>query len=308
MKKLLCLALMLALGLAALSGCSRGGGQEDAAPAEGSFEPESGPGYTITDGSSAGGQSEAASPASDSADGLGDDQPTPEPVETLPPETLELEMRNAGMEAEGGEGANDASGGDSGGFDVNAASGGEDIALGTYDEATDTAQHAAPSLIDTNSYQYSAVMDENVDYTFYYPSHWQNVPGIYTICFREPVEKGDFPARIAVTRKRLVHTPDDEALMDQLISYIKSIRKQYDKATFQTSTPNKEDTFMGQRAFSNTYLAYWGDVEVKGFVIGTAIERTLYVFHFSATYADYLAMQNMLQYIVKSVKQKEPVK
>ena len=305
MKKLLCLALVLALSLTALSGCRRRGGDEAASgDGEGSFNPDGGPGYTITDGSAT-----AAAPSGNAqadVEGLGDDQPTPEPVETLPPDVLELEKRNAGVEAN----APAADGGDAGAEDGGAmpevsVNNGDDIVLGTYDEAADTASHAAPSIIDTNAYQYSAVMDENVDYTFYYPSHWQNVPGIYTICFREKVEQGDFPARIAVTRKRLVHTPDDEALMDQMVSYMKSVSKQYDKATFQTSTPNREDSFMGQRAFSNTYLAYWGDIEVKGFVIGAAIERTLYVFHFCASYSDYLAMQNMMQYIVKSVRQKE---
>ena len=82
MKKLFAvvLALMLALGLGLLSGCSRGGGRDEAAPAEGNFEPEGGPGYTITDGSSQAGQG-AASPTSATDGGPGDDQPTPEPIE-----------------------------------------------------------------------------------------------------------------------------------------------------------------------------------------------------------------------------------
>ena len=56
---------------------------------------------------------------------------------------------------------------------------------------------------------------------------------------------------------------------------------------------------------SVTYLAYWGDIEVKGFVIGCAVGRTLYVLHFSASYADYAAMESMLNYIVRSVTLKE---
>ena len=96
-----------------------------------------------------------------------------------------------------------------------------------------------------------------------------------------------------------------DPLLEQLTSYMKMVGKQYDKETFQTSIPNREDTFMGRPALSNTYLAYWGDIEVKGFVIGCAVQRTLYVLHFSASYADYAAMENMLNYIVRSVTLKE---
>jgi hypothetical protein len=53
--------------------------------------------------------------------------------------------------------------------------------------------------VDTSTYQYSALTDTSLGFTFNYPSHWENLPGIYTICFREKVEKGDFPARVAIT-------------------------------------------------------------------------------------------------------------
>ena len=285
MKKLLSILLIVALSAATLSGCSlRRRRTEGAEAPEAAATADAAPGYTITDGSA---------PVTGEAE-LGSGQPTPEPIETLPPEEIaqqkmEQEKRTSSDETEGEP--------DSG-----------DIALGAYDDAEESAQHAQPSIIDTSTYQFSAVVDENVDYTFNYPSHWNNVPGIYTICFREPVEDGDFPARIAVTRKRLVHTPDDQALTDQLISYMRSISRQYDRSTFQTSTANFDDRFMGTRAFSNTYLAYWGDIEVKGFVIGCAIERTMYILHFSASYSDYLALSNVLKYMVQSVHQKEQPK
>ena len=294
LKKLICLALALALAMTALSGCRRK--QEEAAPeatAEANFNPE-GPGYTITDGSATPNSVPDApvelTPQQRAAMSVGSsegeqtvplDIPLEDDSELLPPGG-DLAAEQAQSEAAEG-----------------------DVVLGTYDESADTAQHEAPSAIDTNAYQYTQVEDENIDFTFNVPAHWQLVPGIYTVCYREEVTDGDFPARLAITRKKLVHTPDDRALLEQLSSYMKMVGKQYDKATFQTSVPNHDDSFMGRKAFSNTYLAYWGDIEVKGFVIGCAVQRTLYVLHFCASYADYTAMESMLNYIVRSVTLKE---
>ena len=286
MKKTLCLALVLVLALSLLTGCARlrrrrEQAKEARTTPEADFSPSEAPGYTITDGSSFEG-----------VDGIGEAQPTARPVETLSPEDLALAAGKGALSQAEYTGEDDDVGIDTG-----------DIVLGTYDEDSDNGStHASASVIDTNAYQFSAIVDENIDFTFNYPSHWVNVPGVYTICFRESVEEGDFPARVAITRKRLVHTPDDAALMDELVSYMKRISTQYDRKTFQTSTPDREAVFMGRRAFSNTYLAYWGSIEVKGFVVGCAVGRTMYVFHFCASYGDYLAMENMMQYMLKSCK------
>jgi len=278
-----------------LTGCRRK--QEEASPeatAEANVDP-AGPGYSITDGSTQVSVPDAPvelTPQQRAAMHVG----ASEEEQTVP---VDIPWDEEEVAPPGGEIAAQ---------EEQAAAEAADVVLGTYDETADTAQHEAPSAIDTNSYQYAQVEDENIDFTFNYPSHWKLVPGIYTICYREEVDDGDFPARLAITRKKLVHTPDDRALLEQLTSYMKMVGKQYDKATFQTSVPNRENTFMGRPALSNTYLAYWGDIEVKGFVIGCAVQRTLYVLHFSASYADYAAMENMLNYIVRSVTLKDTEK
>ena len=59
---------------------------------------------------------------------------------------------------------------------------------------------------------------------------------------------------------------------------------------------------MTDHAYSNTYLAYSGETEVKGFVIGRAVKRVLYVFHFCAAYEDYQAMESIMRYILNSVQ------
>ena len=296
MKRTLCLILALSLSAMALSGCRRKAEEASEETSSG------GPGYTVTDGSN-------FEPEQTNS--------VPDPLATLTPQQLAAMQMGSGegvpedeLLSAGGDTQNDGSASSSDLF--------APIEVAPDPEPMDTPMDAsteAPAdtstqqgAINPAAYQYSAVMDDNLDYTFNYPSHWEHVPGIYTVCFREPVEKGDFPARISICRKKLVHTPDDIAMMEQLTSYMKMVAERYDAATFQTSTPDKEARFMGHPALSNTYLAYWGNVEVKGYVVGVAINRTLYVLHFCATYNDYNAMQGVLEYMVKSVALKNEEK
>ena len=176
-----------------------------------------------------------------------------------------------------------------------------DDIFGTYSEDAEDAAHSA-SQIDLSTYSFTSITDTSLGFTFSYPSHWQNNPGVYTVCYREEVEEGDFPARVAITRKKLTHTADADGIADELKSYLKTIYKQYDAKTFEVGSLNKSIQFMGQKGYSTTYLAFSGETEVKGFVICCQIERTLYVFHFSASYSDYLSMEGIMQYMCKSVK------
>lgn len=175
------------------------------------------------------------------------------------------------------------------------AGGGES---GVPSDATENSQVA----VDPSAYQFIPLTDTAMGFTFNYPSQWVNVPGVYTVCYREPVEPGDFPARVAITVKTLVHSPEDNVLTDELTGFVKSIRRQYEAKTFQLGTPNSKDTFLGREAISNTYLAFSGETEVKGFIIGCAIGRKLYVFHFSASFEDYAVMEKMMRYMLNSVE------
>lgn len=177
-------------------------------------------------------------------------------------------------------------------------------------EAPDASGEPAPQstpkpgggVIDPNALSYTALSDPDLKLTFNYPSNWVNVPGVFTVCYREAAEPGEFPARVAISAKRLVHSPEGTVVSDELTEFVRVIRKQYDANTFQLGTPNSEDTFMGKQALSNTYLAYSGETEVKGFVIGQSIGRVLYVFHFSASYDDFAAMERVMRYMLNSVQ------
>ncbi len=157
-------------------------------------------------------------------------------------------------------------------------------------------------VVDVSSIQFSALTDASLGFTFNYPSAWENIPGLHTVCFREIVDAGDFPARIAISVKRMDHSVEKDVLMDQLTSFMRVVSKQYSSSSFQAGKVNTEDSFMGRRAFSNTYLAYQGETEIEGFIIGCAIGKAIVVGHFSATYEDYQSMYNVMRYMINSAQ------
>jgi len=159
----------------------------------------------------------------------------------------------------------------------------------------------APVNVPSVDYTYNMVTDTSFGFTFAYPSEWINLPGKHTICFREQVDEGDVPARVTVTRKKLAHTPKASAVLEHFQAFTETVREQYDPETFEFGELNQNAVFMGQQAFEMTYLAYSGDVEVKGYMICCSVERNVYALHFSASYDDFAAMDSVLRRIRDSV-------
>ena len=160
---------------------------------------------------------------------------------------------------------------------------------------------AAQATAAPYAYTLTALTDSTFGFVCAYPSGWRNLPGKYTVCFREEVSGDDFPARMAVTRKRLAHAPKFSKLLTQFQQYAETVRAQYDSKTFEYGDLNSSATFLGQPAYEITYLAYSGDVEVKGYMICTNVDKYVYVFHFCAPYDDYAAMEPMMRQLRDSV-------
>ena len=156
--------------------------------------------------------------------------------------------------------------------------------------------------VDVSSVQFSALKDPSLGFTFNYPSDWVNIPGIRTICFHAPAEEGEFPARITISVKSTAHTVESDVLMTQLQKFMRVISKQYASSTFQAGRVNKKDTFLKRTAFSNTYMAYYGDIEVKGFIIGCGVGKSIVVGHFCSTYEDYAPMKSLMRYMFNSAQ------
>lgn len=140
---------------------------------------------------------------------------------------------------------------------------------------------------------YSEVSVEELGFKFSYPSNWNNIPGRSTVCYVQPLENGTvYPARVAVTMKKLAHKCSASEATKELAEYVKMLRTQYDASTFKVNkTLDESAKFMGNKAMATTYLAYDGEQEIQGYVIMTYFERYLFCFHFLCAYEDYEAFQ-----------------
>ncbi len=165
-------------------------------------------------------------------------------------------------------------------------------------EVTPTPEPTVPSVY--AGYSYSALTDTAFGFLMDYPSNWRNLPGKYTACFEEQVADQDFPARIAVTSKKMAHKPESNTVVKQFKAYAQQIYRQYDPKTFEFGEL-KECKFMGKKGYAINYLAYSGDIEVKGYMCCCAIDYTIYVYHFCSSYEDYDPMTPVLTRVRDSV-------
>lgn len=151
---------------------------------------------------------------------------------------------------------------------------------------------------------YSEVVVDELGFKFDHPSDWNNIPGRSTVCYVQPLENGTvYPARVAVTMKKLAHKCSSSEATKELAEYVKMLRTQYDYATFKVNKILDESTkFMGNNAMATTYLAYDGEQEIQGYVIMTYFERYLFCFHFLCAYEDYEAFQPAMVRMRDSVK------
>ena len=162
-----------------------------------------------------------------------------------------------------------------------------------------TVTPAATTLADT--FTYTTLTDSSFGFTFVYPSSWVNVPGKHTACFREQSSESGFPARIALTIKRMPHKPTQKQVYTEFQSYAKIIYDQYEASTFSFGNLKKDARFLGQQAYEVSYLAYADDIEVEGYLICCAVDYTIYAFHFCASYDAYQEMGPVLKRIRDSV-------
>lgn len=156
----------------------------------------------------------------------------------------------------------------------------------------------------TNIKNYSTISGTGLGFKFDYPSDWVNIPGRSTVCYVQPMDEGTvYPARVAVTMKKLAHACDDLDAQNELVEYLKLLMTQYDETTFKVSKEMDTSTkFMGKSAMGATYLAYDGEQEIKGYVILTYFERYVYCFHFLCAYEDYDAFDTAMRRIRDSVQ------
>lgn len=273
MKKYIGLILCLALICALLGGC--GGTSNEPAPEAqqaGNFSPE-------TTAVSSGGLMQAI-----------DDQqstPTPQPTYKIIDEAFDMDVpQDAPIDEATEPPAQD----------------------GAADSASDSAQGAqvfatASPQPNTAIGSYAEISGTGLGFKFSYPASWSNIPGRSTVCYVQPMEDGTvYPARVAVSMKKLAHKCDAKDLQDEVVLFFETLQSQYDSSTFKIDKNIDDSTrFMGNNAYSTTYLAYDGDQEIQGYVIMTAFEKYVYCFHFQCAYSDYAAFSSTMKLMRDSV-------
>ena len=152
------------------------------------------------------------------------------------------------------------------------------------------------------TYSLSPLTDNSFGFLFSYPSGWENLPGKHTVCFRESVESGDVPARVAITKKSFAHEVSESRLLSQFKSFATSIYPMYNEEHFEFGDLNESAKFMGKDALEIPYYAYSGETEVVGYMICCSDDHDMYVFHFCAPYEDYKSMESMMKAMRDSVK------
>lgn len=284
MKRFLSILLVLALACFTLSACDRRSTvPEDTDGQEGNFMPEStavgGLTQAVEDQSST--ESEEVPPE----DSAWDDLPEMD-IDMAPDANSEQEaVEDIPLDPDGSEAPGD-----------NAAA-----------EATQNPKmpFASPTP-QPNAYvsQYSEISAPGLGFRFSYPADWINIPGRSTVCYVQPIDDGTiYPARVAVTMKRMPHKTDAEEATSELANFIKNLMTQYDQSTFKVNTNLDYGTkFMGRSAVATTYLAYDGDQEIMGYTIITYFERYLFVYHFLCAYDDYNSFGDAMRYMRDSVQ------
>jgi len=146
------------------------------------------------------------------------------------------------------------------------------------------------------------LVSDSFGITLRYPGSWANNPGLHTICYYDPNDTSGYRTRFALTVKTLRHTPDKEDVVEQLKDYLEIISGDFEKKSFEVGDLDETATFMGQqKAFCTTYLAFYGKVEIKGYVIATVIERDMYVFHFTTSYKQYEGLEPIMATVRDSI-------
>ena len=133
-------------------------------------------------------------------------------------------------------------------------------------------------------YEFFQVTNTRLDVMFKYPSHWINQPGHSTICYIEPVDPGETPARLAVTSKLLTERPTERQVQKQLDDFMKLVEQQY--TNYEAGEFKNDVEAMGVTGLCQRYTARDPETNesVSGYVlvIYARAARRVYLLHFTA--------------------------
>ena len=167
------------------------------------------------------------------------------------------------------------------------------------DDVTPEPASSSEPTAEPFTYSLIPISDRSMGFIFAYPDGWAYLPGENTICYREIVPAGEFPARVAVAKKSVAHTPKSSKVFSEFKSFADTIAALYDSETFEYTDQSDQVYFMGQKAYETYYLGYSDDIEVKGYMIACGIDygssHYIVIFHFCAPYEDFDKMLPMMK-------------
>lgn len=157
-------------------------------------------------------------------------------------------------------------------------------------------------VVEIADYKYQKLTNKTLDVSFDYPSHWVNVPGSITICYVQPVDEGEVPARVAVSVKKTTKGLDSDAVKKELEKLIDAISGSYEN--FRRGSISKKLKLVGSPAFSVVYDAELDGKEVKGIIIVSAknARNRLVALHFYAPAEQYKDYDPVLKEVMGSLK------
>lgn len=155
-----------------------------------------------------------------------------------------------------------------------------------------------PPNSDVAAYKYASLTEGS--FTMMYPSHWERVPGVNTICYVEPVSDDTIPARVTLTKKTVSGSVDSKIKLEQFSSYFENILAGFD--SHEVGKLDKEQQFLGDKeAYAATYTAQKGDRLYKGYAVMANKGKTFCVFHFRCAETDYDRMASVMERIKSSI-------
>ena len=157
-------------------------------------------------------------------------------------------------------------------------------------------------VVEIQDYQYQKVSNKSLNISFEYPSHWTNVPGNITICYVQPVNPGEAPARVAVSVKKVSKAINSDGIKKELNKLVDSISGGFQN--FRHSTISKKTKLLNGNAYSVMYHAELDGQPVKGFVILTfrSAKSRLVALHFYAPTDKYDDFQPVLKQAMETLK------
>ncbi|NLF27549.1 MAG: hypothetical protein GX592_06590 [Clostridiales bacterium] len=158
----------------------------------------------------------------------------------------------------------------------------------------------AATPVPVSEYTYKEVTSKTLGMRFLYPSHWENLPGRATVCFREPRADGGVPARMAISVKHLSKRANDDKMQSELVKYMKAIVAQYD--SYEVGNLSTDTDFMGKDGYSTIYKGVKDGQTVRGYAIMACVGTKIYAFHFSAGEQDYQNMATVMQHVRDNIK------